>query len=200
MPAHMHMSHVEQYICSGRIRLSIEYPKVRRVFRSSICLLTTPDLPPNMRLLLLLTSHNSLSQRLTTLLDELSPNKTKGPSYDRSFTHDISNLTYTIEYALNEELMLRAVERVKPDVIIGAFLTKKVPRSIWSKVRRPPIIDRQTYATVLTSLPLAPCSVYDINLTSRTTRRRRSIRHRLGAHGRFRRVRGCVSCARKRMP
>jgi hypothetical protein len=186
MPAHM--SHVEQYICSGKIRLSIEYPRVRRVFRSSICLQSTLDLPPNMRLLLLLTSHNSLSQRLTTLLDELSPNKTKGPSYDRSVTNDISNLTYTIEYALNEELMLRAVERVKPDVIIGAFLTKKVPRSIWSKVRRTPIIDCQTYANVLISLPLAPCSVYDINLTSRTTRRRRSIRHRLGAHGRLRRV------------
>jgi hypothetical protein len=145
MPAHM--SHVEQYICSGKIRLSIEYPRVRRVFRSSICLQSTLDLPPNMRLLLLLTSHNSLSQRLTTLLDELSPNKTKGPSYDRSVTNDISNLTYKIEYALNEELMLRAVERVKPDVIIGAFLTKKVPRSIWSKVRRATSSDSQSMRT-----------------------------------------------------
>ena len=198
MPAHM--SHVKQYICSGKMRLSVEYPRVRRVFRSSICLQSTPDLPPNMRLLLLLTSHNSLSQRLTTILDELSANKTKGPSYDRSFTNDISNLTYTIEYALNEELMLRAVERVKPDVIIGAFLTQKVPRSIWSKVRWPPFVDCQTYATVLTSLPLAPCPVYDVDFAPRTTRRRRSIRYRLGAHGRFRRVRGCVSGARKGMP
>lgn len=153
-----------------------------------------------MRLLLLLTSHNSLSQRLTTVLDELSANKTKGPSYDRSFTNDISNLTYTIEYALNEELMLRAVERVKPDVIIGAFLTKKVPRSIWSKVRRATSFRLPKYADVLTSLPLAPYSVYDIDFAPRTPRRRRPIRHRLGAHGRFRRVRGCVSGARKGMP
>lgn len=86
-----------------------------------------------MRLLLLLTSHNSLSQRLTTILDELSSDVIKGPKHEPS--DGVQNLTYTIEYALNEQAMLKAVERVKPDVIVGAFLTKKVPRAIWSKVR-----------------------------------------------------------------
>jgi hypothetical protein len=86
-----------------------------------------------MRLLLLLTSHNSLSQRLTTILDDLSSTDRKGPSFDP--TADSSkDLTYTIEYALDEQTMVDAVQKVQPDVIIGAFLTRKVPKSIWSKV------------------------------------------------------------------
>ena len=94
--------------------------------------------PITMRLLLLLTSHNSLSQRLTTILDELSPDQVKGPKHDLSGS--ITSLAYTIEYALSEELMLQAVERVKPDIIVGAFLTKKVPKAIWSKVSQMIII------------------------------------------------------------
>ena len=86
-----------------------------------------------MRLLLLLTSHNSLSQRLTTILDDLSSSKKKGPSFDPS-RDGTSDLTYTIEYALDEQTMLDATEKVQPDVIIGAFLTRKVPKAIWTKV------------------------------------------------------------------
>jgi hypothetical protein len=88
-----------------------------------------------MRLLLLLTSHNSLSQRLTTILDDLSSSDKKGPSFDPSLNGP-NHLTYTIEYALDEQTMLDAADQVQPDVIIGAFLTRKVPKAIWSKVSR----------------------------------------------------------------
>ena len=92
-----------------------------------------------MRLLLLLTSHNSLSQRLTTILDDLSSSNKKGPSFDPS-PNAPKELTYTIKYALDEQTMLDAADKVQPDVIIGAFLTRKVPKAIWSKVSQIPIL------------------------------------------------------------
>lgn len=123
-----------------------------------------------MRILLLLTSHNSLSQRLTTIFNDIAPacmpgktlpGATWSPPTPPTVTNPSSNdpadvsttptpanpkptedtksqpvpgLTYTIEYAFTEERMIEAVEKVKPDMIIGAFLTKKVPKAIWTKV------------------------------------------------------------------
>jgi hypothetical protein len=83
-----------------------------------------------MRLLLLLTSHNSLSQRFTTILDDLSTYT--GPNDGSKALPN--ELTYTIEYAISEDVIIAAVEKVRPDVIVGAFLTKKVPKEVWSKV------------------------------------------------------------------
>ncbi|KAK3175516.1 hypothetical protein K4F52_010207 [Lecanicillium sp. MT-2017a] len=66
-----------------------------------------------MRILFLCTTHNSLSQRLHTVL---------------SAKHYV-----TIEYALSEELMVVAAEMVKPDLIICPFLTTIVPDDVYSK-------------------------------------------------------------------
>ena len=85
-----------------------------------------------MRLLLLLTSHNSLSQRLTTVLDELATSP--GPRFNPTTGCTANDIFYTIEYALSEDAIVQSVEKVKPDIIIGAFLTKKVPKAVWSKV------------------------------------------------------------------
>ncbi|CAK3903042.1 Hydrogenase maturation factor [Lecanosticta acicola] len=65
-----------------------------------------------MKILLLCTAHNSLSQRLYLAL---------------SRTHDV-----TIEYALSDEVMISAVAIYDPDLIICPFLTTLVPKEIYN--------------------------------------------------------------------
>ena len=65
-----------------------------------------------MRILLLVTAYNSLSQRTHLELTHLG--------------HDIS-----IELALNNEVMLEAVVLCQPDLIIAPMLKAVVPEQIW---------------------------------------------------------------------
>ncbi|KIW06331.1 uncharacterized protein PV09_02794 [Verruconis gallopava] len=65
-----------------------------------------------MKILFLCTAHNSLSQRLYLAL---------APS------HDI-----TIEYAINDDVMISAAELAKPDIILCPFLTIKVPAAVYN--------------------------------------------------------------------
>lgn len=69
-----------------------------------------------MKILFLTTAHNSLSQRLSTLL--------AGPGYG----HDV-----TIEYALSATQMMEAVILAEPRLIICPFLTARVPKEIYEK-------------------------------------------------------------------
>lgn len=66
-----------------------------------------------MKVLLLVTAHNSLSQRLFLAL---------------TTSHDV-----TIEYALSDALMISAADLVKPDLIICPFLTARVPIEVYNK-------------------------------------------------------------------
>jgi hypothetical protein len=67
-----------------------------------------------MKILVLCTAHNSLSQRLYLVLSR--------------FHH------VTIEYALSDAVMISAVALVSPDLIICPFLTRSVPREVHEKV------------------------------------------------------------------
>lgn len=69
-----------------------------------------------MKILFLTTAHNSLSQRLSTLLSS--------PEYG----HDV-----TIEYALSVTQMMEAVVLAEPRLIICPFLTARVPKEIYEK-------------------------------------------------------------------
>lgn len=64
-----------------------------------------------MRVLFLCTAHNSLSQRLYLAL---------------SRSHEV-----TIEYALSDDIMLKAVALAKPDLVLCPFLTTLVPKEIY---------------------------------------------------------------------
>jgi enoyl-CoA hydratase/carnithine racemase/methionyl-tRNA formyltransferase len=66
-----------------------------------------------MKILFLCTAHNSLSQRLHSVL---------------ALRHYV-----TVEYALSDELMIEATEMVNPDLIICPFLTTRVPAEVYRK-------------------------------------------------------------------
>jgi len=68
-----------------------------------------------MRVLLLVTTFNSLTQQIFCHLEDLG-------------------YSVSVEYARGSELMLEAVELWRPDLIICPYLTKRVPESIWSKI------------------------------------------------------------------
>ncbi len=86
-----------------------------------------------MRILFLCTAHNSLSQRLHSVL---------------SLYHYV-----TVEYALSEQLMIEAAELANPDLIICPFLTTRVPRDVYSKYLTlivhpgPPVMSAQVPST-----------------------------------------------------
>jgi len=67
-----------------------------------------------MKILFLCTAHNSLSQRLYIALSRL---------------HQV-----TVEYALDESVMLEAVALSKPDLVLCPFLTTLVPKRIYENV------------------------------------------------------------------
>ncbi len=67
-----------------------------------------------MKILLLVTSFNGLSQRVHRELTLMG--------------HSVS-----VEFAINEETMVEAVELFQPQLIISPFLKQKIPDSIWSK-------------------------------------------------------------------
>ncbi|ORY58038.1 uncharacterized protein BCR38DRAFT_447817 [Pseudomassariella vexata] len=66
-----------------------------------------------MKILLLCTAHNSLSQRLSLTLSE---------------THDV-----TVEYAISTESTIQAVRLARPHLIICPFLTTLVPKEVYSQ-------------------------------------------------------------------
>lgn len=67
---------------------------------------------PSLKILFLCTAHNSLSQRLSLVLQECG--------------HKV-----TIELAISSELMIEAAKLAAPDLIICSFLTKKVPAEVF---------------------------------------------------------------------
>ncbi|EGG05706.1 uncharacterized protein MELLADRAFT_72096 [Melampsora larici-populina 98AG31] len=69
---------------------------------------------PAMKILFLCTAHNSLSQRLSLVLQERG--------------HHVA-----VELAISPELMIQASELAAPDLIICPFLTKKVPAEIYDR-------------------------------------------------------------------
>ncbi|WP_327093167.1 enoyl-CoA hydratase-related protein [Nonomuraea sp. NBC_01738] len=71
---------------------------------------------PVVRILLLCSSFNGLSQRCWLEL--------------RRAGHDVR-----IELAVSERAMLEAVEQGKPDLVICPFLKEKVPAGVWQRVR-----------------------------------------------------------------
>ncbi|KAK1093119.1 hypothetical protein LTR48_002986 [Friedmanniomyces endolithicus] len=64
-----------------------------------------------MKILFLCTAHNSLSQRLHTVL---------------ATSHEV-----TVEYAISDEIMISAATLAQPDLIICPFLTTLVPRQLY---------------------------------------------------------------------
>lgn len=66
-----------------------------------------------MRILLLASAYNSLTQRVHTKLA------------DRG--HDVP-----VELALSDEVMRAAAHRHRPDLVIAPMLTKAIPADIWS--------------------------------------------------------------------
>ncbi|KAG0142162.1 hypothetical protein CROQUDRAFT_50702 [Cronartium quercuum f. sp. fusiforme G11] len=69
---------------------------------------------PSIKILFLCTSHNSLSQRLSLVLQD------KG-------------YHVTVELAISPQIMIQATELASPDLIICPFLTKKVPAEVYEK-------------------------------------------------------------------
>ncbi len=67
-----------------------------------------------MRILFLVTAHNSMSQRAYVEL------------VDRGHTVEVT-------VATSEDEMIHAVERMKPDLIVAPFLKTAIPESIWTK-------------------------------------------------------------------
>src|SRR4051794_29794878 len=76
----------------------------------------TPVRAPGMRVLFLVTAHNSLSQRAFVALTELG--------------HDVSVAVVDSGPAIEA-----AVASHSPDLIVCPFLTKIIPESVWSKHR-----------------------------------------------------------------
>lgn len=68
----------------------------------------------NLNILFIVTSHNSLSQRVYAELTELG--------------HHVN-----IHIASTDEEMIKSVEQTNPDIIIAPFLKKFIPKEIWSK-------------------------------------------------------------------
>lgn len=68
-----------------------------------------------MRVLLLISSFNSLSQKVYVRLKE-------------------KNYTVSIKYAIDDELMIKEVQRFKPDIILCPFLNKFVPKQIFQNI------------------------------------------------------------------
>ncbi len=67
-----------------------------------------------MRILLLCHAFNSLTQRLFVELQEQR--------------HDV-----TVEFDINDEITLQAIELFQPDLIIAPYLKRVIPESIWTK-------------------------------------------------------------------
>ncbi|GAA1574358.1 enoyl-CoA hydratase-related protein [Dactylosporangium maewongense] len=67
-----------------------------------------------MRILLLVSSFNSLSQRAWCRL--------------RAGGHDVA-----VEFALDEQTMIAAAYLAQPDIIIGTFLKDRVPAAVWTR-------------------------------------------------------------------
>ena len=68
-----------------------------------------------MRILLLVSAFNSLTQRVYCFLKE-------------------SGHTVNVEFSIDDKSMTNEVEEFKPEIIFSPYLTKKVPKAIWSKV------------------------------------------------------------------
>ena len=69
-----------------------------------------------MRILILTRAFNSLSQRLFVELEERG--------------HIVS-----VEYDIDERTSVEAIDLFQPDLIVGSFLTRKIPESIWRRVK-----------------------------------------------------------------
>ncbi|OAV97352.1 hypothetical protein PTTG_07219 [Puccinia triticina 1-1 BBBD Race 1] len=67
---------------------------------------------PSLKILFLCTAHNSLSQRLSLVLQERG--------------HHV-----TVELAISPDLMIEAAKLAGPDLIVCPFLTKKVPAEVY---------------------------------------------------------------------
>lgn len=67
-----------------------------------------------MRVLLIVSSFNSLSQKVYVRLKE-------------------KNYIVSVDYALSDELMIKEVQRFKPDIILCPFLNKFIPKQIFEK-------------------------------------------------------------------
>ncbi len=67
-----------------------------------------------MRVLLIVSSFNSLSQKVYVRLKE-------------------KNYIVSVDYALSDELMIKEVQRFKPDIILCPFLNKFIPNQIFEK-------------------------------------------------------------------
>ncbi|WP_426416038.1 hydrogenase maturation protein [Aestuariirhabdus sp. LZHN29] len=65
-----------------------------------------------MRILMLTHAFNSLSQRLFVMLEEAG--------------HELS-----VEFDINDDVTIEAVERFSPDLILAPFLKRAIPESIW---------------------------------------------------------------------
>lgn len=68
-----------------------------------------------MKILLIVTSFNSLTQRVYCGL--------------RDEGHNVS-----VEFAINDEIIEESVSLFEPELVISPYLTKKIPKSVWSKV------------------------------------------------------------------
>jgi len=68
-----------------------------------------------LRILLLVSAFNSLTQRVYCFLKE-------------------SGHTVNVEFSIDDKSMTNEVEEFKPEIIFSPYLTKKVPKAIWSKV------------------------------------------------------------------
>ena len=69
-----------------------------------------------MRILLLATSFNALTQRVYVELAERG--------------HELS-----VELAVNDDLIIEAARFFRPDLVIAPFLRRAIPEAVWSKVR-----------------------------------------------------------------
>ncbi len=68
-----------------------------------------------LKVLLLCDTFNSLTQRIYCFLQD------KG-------------LRVSVEYAISQEIMIEALELFEPDIVIAPYLTKKIPKEIFTKV------------------------------------------------------------------
>jgi len=69
----------------------------------------------NQRILLLVSSFNSLTQRVFCALKE-------------------QGFIVSVEYAISDKVMKEAVELFKPKLILCPYLMQKIPKSIWEKI------------------------------------------------------------------
>lgn len=73
------------------------------------------------RVLFLTNSHNGMSQRAKTMLED-------------------NGFTVNVELALSQKQMIKSADTLKPDIIICPFLTAKVPEVIWQNPDVPCVI------------------------------------------------------------